>query len=126
MIALHDFDLETITDEMTPEAMAHYDNGCGPGWLPPWAFPDGPFCSACAKHDLLYAAGGTHAQFVEVERIFRRELRALAIRATRWRLFWVFVALAYGAHTRTFGYHTSWRKDFYHLSIEQLEQRARQ
>lgn len=117
-------DVANVLSIMPQSTIDKFNNGCGPEWLPGWLFPDGPFesCQCCAKHDLLYAAGGTKVHFLEVEHIFRRDLLTAARAEKRmfWRLLWTLTALVYSAHTRVWGYHTSWRHDTDHLASKQL------
>jgi hypothetical protein len=34
-------------------------NGCGPSWLPSWAWPDFGYTEECNEHDQGYAEGGS-------------------------------------------------------------------
>ncbi len=95
-------------------------NGCGPEWLHV-RFPDGPFadCNICREHDFYYTAGGDKLRFLWVERLFRARLIAAAkrLKTHRWR--WLYLAYAYSAFTRVWGYRTSWEHRAQPLTTQQ-------
>lgn len=106
--------------KLPPALTDAWPGSCGPGCLGR-LFPDGPFGWICKWHDFAYLVGGSRADFLDVERDFRRMLTLRAwIEGSLW---WVFVAHVYASHTRVWGWTLRrWRRAPAPMTIDQLTQ----
>lgn len=69
-MATPDPTFKNIKPAAAPRPPAPISNGCGPGWLPSWTWPNAGFEAECAEHDSLYTVGGTRANRYSADSVF--------------------------------------------------------